>query len=160
MWVALGEQVSVVKTRDMYICSQYFANKPMRASKRHNQSCGVRFPADCGRLHVAEGDEPAVILCNASGVSSAPCLTTSTTEMSAEPPPTYSQDDLSDVDSETHAHEPQILIVPPPGGVSFQKGFLGADGERAAIEGEVLIKGMTHGQWKRVYVYIYALPSV
>lgn len=104
--------------------------------------------------------EPAVILCNASGVSPTPCLTASTTEMSAEPPPTYSQDDLSDVDAESRAGEPQILIVPPPGGVSFQKGFLGADGERAAVEGEVLIKGITHGQWRRVYVCIYSLLSV
>lgn len=35
---------------------------------------------------------------------------------------------------------PQILIVPTANGVHFQKGFLGADGERAAIEGELQIK--------------------
>ncbi|GJE86011.1 hypothetical protein PsYK624_020910 [Phanerochaete sordida] len=77
--------------------------------------------------------------------------------MSSEPPPTYSQNIAGDVNAEARLDDPQILIVPPSGGLSFQKGYLGADGERAAIEGEVLVKGATHGSWKKVTV---ALRSV
>ena len=70
---------------------------------------------------------------------------------STEPPPTYSQNA-----SEQEPEQPQILIVPPADGVGFQKGYLGADGERAAVEGELQIKGV-HGQpWGRVYVFIRA----
>lgn len=36
---------------------------------------------------------------------------------------------------------PQIVVIPvTDGGVNFQKGFLGADNERAAVEGELQIK--------------------
>ena len=70
--------------------------------------------------------------------------------MSVEPPPGYSQQDTNDSVVETAQDEPQILIVPPSGGISFQKGYLGADGEHAAIEGEVLIKGVNAGSWKRL----------
>lgn len=74
--------------------------------------------------------------------------------MSVEPPPTYTQEEASGLGAEDRANEPQILIVPPSGGLSFQKGFLGADGEHAAIEGEVLIKGVNRGEWRRVYAPI------
>lgn len=77
--------------------------------------------------------------------------------MSSEPPPTYSQEIPSEPGAESRLDEPQILIVPPSGGLSFQKGYLGADGERAAVEGEVLIKGVNHGAWRKVTV---ALRSV
>lgn len=86
------------------------------------------------------------------GVTQLACIPTTTTAMSTEPPPTYSQEDASDISAESGPDEPQILIIPPSSGLSFQKGFLGADGERAAIEGEVLIKGATSGRWRRVYV--------
>jgi hypothetical protein len=68
--------------------------------------------------------------------------------MSTDPaPPTYSQEDpdtsLSDVEVDLG---PQILIIPATN-ANFQKGFLGADGERAAIEGELQIKGCSPGNW-------------
>lgn len=71
------------------------------------------------------------------------------------PPPTYSQQDPVEPASTvslTHQDQsdPQILILPTADGVNFQKGFLGADDERAAIEGELHIKGVDNGQWARV----------
>lgn len=70
------------------------------------------------------------------------------------PPPIYSQTDpdentipLLDDDLSTG---PQILIIPTGDAVNFQKGFLGADGERAAIEGELQIKGSEPGLWAKV----------
>ena len=72
--------------------------------------------------------------------------------MSSEPPPTYSQnagDSPADVGAYSH---PQILLVPPSNGIGFQKGYLGADGERAAVEGELQIKGVNNRPWGRVYV--------
>ncbi|KAI0778071.1 hypothetical protein BD413DRAFT_600905 [Trametes elegans] len=48
---------------------------------------------------------------------------------------------------------PQILIVPAADGVHFQKGFLGAEGERAAIEGELQIKSADAPlRWRKVTV--------
>ncbi|KAI0639290.1 hypothetical protein C8Q77DRAFT_1080451 [Trametes polyzona] len=48
---------------------------------------------------------------------------------------------------------PQIIIVPAADGVHFQKGFLGADGERAAIEGELQIKSADASfRWRKVMV--------
>ena len=43
-------------------------------------------------------------------------------------------------------------IVPTTSALGFQKGYLGADGERAAIEGELQVKGSTAGRWGRVCV--------
>lgn len=72
--------------------------------------------------------------------------------MSAEPPPTYSPN-LGEGLAEAAAHtEPQILIVPHSNGAGFQKGYLGADDEHAAIEGELQIKGVSDRPWGRVYV--------
>lgn len=68
------------------------------------------------------------------------------------PPPTYSQQDPVDTITlqTSQVSDPQILIVPTTNTVNFQKGFLGAEGERAAIEGELHIKGVDADQWRRV----------
>lgn len=70
------------------------------------------------------------------------------------PPPTYSQQDPDDVSSDTtessDVSQPQLLIVPTVDAVNFQKGFLGAEDERAAIEGELQIKGADSGAWDKV----------
>lgn len=67
--------------------------------------------------------------------------------MSNAPPPTYNE------------QRTQLLICPIPGAVQFQKGYLGAYGERAAIEGELQIKGAEPGQWDSAQVlfsyYVY-----
>ena len=47
----------------------------------------------------------------------------------------------------------QLLISPSPGTVQFQKGYLGAQGERAAIEGELQIKGAAENQWDSAQVF-------
>ena len=47
---------------------------------------------------------------------------------------------------------PQVVISPTVDALNFQKGFLGAEGERAAIEGELQIKGVHPAEWTRVYV--------
>ena len=60
------------------------------------------------------------------------------------PPPIYSQQEQEG--------GPQILIIPAADAINFQKGFLGADGEHAAIEGELQIKGVDFGQWSKVSV--------
>lgn len=73
--------------------------------------------------------------------------------MSSEPPPTYSQNAYHVADNAVVPTEPQVLIVPHSNGVGFQKGYLGADGERAAIEGELQIKGITSRPWGPVYVF-------
>jgi hypothetical protein len=71
------------------------------------------------------------------------------------PPPIYSQqaDGLltSDAGSTSDVTlDPQILIIPSSDSINFQKGCLGADGERAAIEGEIQVKGTESGRWARV----------
>jgi hypothetical protein len=75
------------------------------------------------------------------------------------PPPIYSQEYPahttveSDRNSDTvHDGEPQLLIVPTVDTINFQKGYLGADGERAAIEGELQIKGTEPERWAKVLV--------
>ena len=47
---------------------------------------------------------------------------------------------------------PQILVIPiADGSVRFQKGYLGADNERAAIEGELQIKSAEADfRWRKV----------
>lgn len=65
------------------------------------------------------------------------------------PPPRYSQysgdcpPDLSGL---------QLLIVPALDGINFQKGYVGAEGEHAAMEGEVHLKGVQPGAWKKLSV--------
>lgn len=74
-------------------------------------------------------------------------------------PPTYSRQDPDAVDADADpqrlaspplSSEPQILIIPPAGAINFQKGFLGAEDEKAAVEGELQIKGATPGAWNKV----------
>ena len=69
------------------------------------------------------------------------------------PPPIYSQQDPTAPIEREPLPEPQILISPTVDAINFQKGYLGADGERAAIEGELQIKGAEPGQWHRMYVH-------
>ncbi|KAJ7102128.1 hypothetical protein B0H15DRAFT_898093 [Mycena belliarum] len=73
------------------------------------------------------------------------------------PPPIYSQQADVLPTSETSstsgvAEDPQILIIPSPDTINFQKGYLGADGERAAVEGEIQVKGTEPRRWARVQV--------
>lgn len=75
------------------------------------------------------------------------------------PPPLYSQEDPEDAVANTSAAAltsdgPQILIIPTTDAINFQKGYVGAEGERAAIEGELQIKGAEPGQWDKVFVYL------
>ena len=58
------------------------------------------------------------------------------------PPPTY---DLE--------HDAQIEILPASDALSFQSGYLGADDERAAMEGEVHLKGAGSG-WEKLSVLL------
>ncbi|KAI0029617.1 hypothetical protein K488DRAFT_31022, partial [Vararia minispora EC-137] len=68
-------------------------------------------------------------------------------------PPTYAREDDAGSDAASvHAREPQIVILPSTDAVRFQHGFLGADGERAAIEGEVQIKGADETVYSKVTV--------
>lgn len=71
------------------------------------------------------------------------------------PPPIYSQqaDELHE-DTSCTASDPQILIIPSSDAINFQKGYLGAEEERAAIEGEIQIKGAESGHWARVQVVV------
>ncbi len=66
------------------------------------------------------------------------------------PPPTYSQQDPVNAGHQHNPSEPEILIIPTVDAVNFQKGFLGAEGERAAIEGELQIKGADVERWLRM----------
>lgn len=74
----------------------------------------------------------------------------------AHPPPIYSQEDPDIEHPDGAEHMPavppelQILIIPTVDALNFQKGFLGAEGERAAIEGELQIKGAESGRWAEV----------
>jgi len=76
------------------------------------------------------------------------------------PPPIYSQEDPDEGPIQDNSLQeplqPEILIIPATGSINFQKGYLGADGERAAIEGELQIKGAEGGHWQQVFVkFIY-----
>ncbi|KAJ7275238.1 hypothetical protein B0H12DRAFT_246989 [Mycena haematopus] len=70
------------------------------------------------------------------------------------PPPIYSQEaEMSDSSSASDLSlDPQILIIPSSDSINFQKGYLGADEERAAVEGEIQVKGTESGRWARVTV--------
>src|ERR1700683_3884961 len=83
------------------------------------------------------------------------------------PPPLYSQDDPEDAAGQSNTsaavlpYGTQILIIPTTDAINFQKGYVGAEGERAAIEGELQIKGAEPGQWDKVFVQVtnYTIPS-
>jgi hypothetical protein len=73
------------------------------------------------------------------------------------PPPIYSQQADEPPASDTSSTsdlmlDPQILIIPSSDAINFQKGYLGADEERAAVEGEIQVKGTESGRWTRVQV--------
>ncbi|TEB39232.1 hypothetical protein FA13DRAFT_1620437 [Coprinellus micaceus] len=73
------------------------------------------------------------------------------------PPPSYSQQDPVVTPRHAEEHnanaEPQIVLLPTaPDAVNFQAGYLGAEEERAAIEGEIQVKGFDPAKWNRVSV--------
>lgn len=71
------------------------------------------------------------------------------------PPPIYSQQDPDDTITRPDVvpcASPQILIIPTVDAINFQKGYLGAEGERAAIEGELQIKTTDADRWNKVLV--------
>ncbi|KAG1826102.1 uncharacterized protein BJ212DRAFT_1444081 [Suillus subaureus] len=77
------------------------------------------------------------------------------------PPPNYSP--VCPQDLPGALDEPisglQIFIIPAADTFAFQKGYLGAEGERAAIEGEIHVKGAQPGQWKYVTVALHVVES-
>ncbi|KAJ7169686.1 hypothetical protein C8R46DRAFT_1175888 [Mycena filopes] len=76
------------------------------------------------------------------------------------PPPIYSQQaDELHADTSCTTSDPQILIIPSSDAINFQKGYLGAEEERAAIEGEIQIKGAESGHWARVTVSLRTLET-
>ncbi|KAI9512906.1 hypothetical protein F5148DRAFT_1340352 [Russula earlei] len=54
---------------------------------------------------------------------------------------------------------PQILIIPATDSLRFQQGFLGADGERAAIEGELQLKDTDEVRWRKVTMDLRTVES-
>jgi hypothetical protein len=78
----------------------------------------------------------------------------SSSELSV-PPPIYAQQPASSPESDPQTN-PQILIIPATNSLRFQQGFLGADGERAAIEGELQLKGAHSDRWGKLSVVIRA----
>ncbi|KAJ6574911.1 hypothetical protein B0H19DRAFT_618731 [Mycena capillaripes] len=84
--------------------------------------------------------------------------------MDALPPPIYSQQADEPPTSDTSSTsdlmlDPQILIVPSSDAINFQKGYLGADEERAAVEGEIQVKGTEAGRWSRVTVSLRTIET-
>ncbi|KAJ7225716.1 hypothetical protein GGX14DRAFT_531419 [Mycena pura] len=80
------------------------------------------------------------------------------------PPPIYSQQAAGPPTSDTSSTsdvtlDPQILITSSSDAMNFQKGYLGADEERAAIEGEIHVKGAQSGRWTRVTVSLRTLET-
>ena len=72
-------------------------------------------------------------------------------------PPLYSQEDPEFARRPSNSAQDfgtQILIVPTIDAINFQKGYVGAEGERAAVEGELQIKGAEPGQWDKMYVSV------
>lgn len=78
----------------------------------------------------------------------------------SHPPPTYSQEDPTSLDQGTLQHElvlphgPEILLLPTVDCINFQKGYLGAEDERAAIEGEIQVKGVDQDRWSKLTVLL------
>ncbi|KAF9229461.1 hypothetical protein BS17DRAFT_825211 [Gyrodon lividus] len=80
------------------------------------------------------------------------------------PPPRYSQHGPRDALPLAHSDCSdilglQLLIVPTVDGINFQKGYVGAEGERAAMEGEVHVKGAQPGVWRKVSVSLRTTES-
>jgi len=74
----------------------------------------------------------------------------------SHPPPTYSQEDPTSLDPAAFQddtdlpHGPEIVILPTIDSINFQKGYLGAEDERAAIKGEVQVKGVDQHHWSKL----------
>lgn len=81
-------------------------------------------------------------------------LMSSSSDLSV-PPPLYAQQSASSPESDPQT-DPQILIIPATNSLRFQQGFLGADGERSAIEGELQLKGAHSDRWRKLSVVIRA----
>src|SRR6267142_4320240 len=77
---------------------------------------------------------------------------------STAPPPIYIQQGPHPPESVPQL-EPQILIIPATDSLRFQQGFLGADDEHAAIEGELQVKGTDSVRWRKLSVVIRTLAS-
>ncbi|KAI5121329.1 hypothetical protein M0805_003796 [Coniferiporia weirii] len=85
------------------------------------------------------------------------------------PPPTYDQQHEQSLSQHPAAQgssesalvpsEAQLLISPSPGASHFQKGYLGAHGERAAVEGELQIKGVPVASWESLSISLRSTES-
>ncbi|THH03225.1 hypothetical protein EW145_g6422 [Phellinidium pouzarii] len=86
------------------------------------------------------------------------------------PPPTYDQQHdqgrsqpcaLSSTSNEPPLvpSEAQLLISPSASAARFQNGYLGANGERAAIEGELQIKGVPVMSWESLSISLCSTES-
>lgn len=79
------------------------------------------------------------------------------------PPPTYELEDEHGLGQSSAAPEfpteAQLLISPTGTTSQFQKGYLGAAGERAAIEGEIQIKGVPVASWNSLCVFAPLRPT-
>lgn len=74
------------------------------------------------------------------------------------PPPTYELEDEFARGQPSAAPdfptEAQLLISPSGNTSQFQKGYLGATDERAAVEGEIQIKGVPVASWDNLWVLV------
>ena len=75
------------------------------------------------------------------------------------PPPTYSLQESSESNLEGFS-DAQLLICPPQNSATFQKGYLGATDEHAAVEGELQIKGVPVECWESVSVTSFRLDLI
>ncbi|KAF9650088.1 hypothetical protein BDM02DRAFT_3093822 [Thelephora ganbajun] len=80
--------------------------------------------------------------------------------MSGEPPPLYTPDTPAGDDGPDDGEvDPQILIIPTSSDAEFQKGYLGVEGERAAVEGELQIKGIRASACQKVLVSLHTVET-
>ncbi|KAG8903887.1 hypothetical protein FRB99_002623 [Tulasnella sp. 403] len=76
--------------------------------------------------------------------------------MATELPPNYSTEDQRVGSS---AQAPQLVIAPVSNATQFQSGNLGADGERATVEGEVQLKGFDVDDWDSVSIALRTVET-
>jgi len=74
-------------------------------------------------------------------------------------PPHYSTEDQLASTSFSSTQDPQITITPAADALHFQQGFLGIDGERPALEGEVQIKGVRGRIWDSLVLTLESRES-
>ncbi|TCD66377.1 hypothetical protein EIP91_001426 [Steccherinum ochraceum] len=79
--------------------------------------------------------------------------------MSSELPPTYDEQDPQESLQEQAIDAPIVSIIPIANSIVFQKGYLGADAERAAIEGEVQVKGASGRRWSKVTIALRTVEN-